>query len=321
MVQQRFKLKILPGQVRHRYLRVSLSPPAEGAEQKQHEISPQDPLVSLPNKVSINRTSGRTRSKPVGFCIYCGSTELHPDSKTKLGDEHIVAEGLGGTLILEEASCFECSKITGKTEGSILRTLLWAPRHQLGIRGKNRKRQILSYPLTTIVGGKDTVVSLPIGLHPTILFMVFLAPPRAIRTSYIPDDVSGFWLHTFGDATPIFKKGAHIASPGLDTVRFAQMLAKIAHGFAVQQLGLAHFAPLLPSFVLRSFEKTEQHTDCFNVVGGDPTIYAPSQSLHELGWEILSFGEKRLLIVSIRLFANLGAPVYRVVTGEMGVTD
>jgi hypothetical protein len=33
-----------------------------------------------------------------------------------LGDEHIVAYGLGGTIVLPEASCKECEKETGRIE-------------------------------------------------------------------------------------------------------------------------------------------------------------------------------------------------------------
>src|SRR5258705_11293662 len=45
---------------------------------------------------------------PVGHCIYCGATKYTQQADRPLGQEHIIAEGMGGTLILPEASCKEC---------------------------------------------------------------------------------------------------------------------------------------------------------------------------------------------------------------------
>jgi hypothetical protein len=246
--------------------------------------------------------------------------EYKPGSGRRLSDEHIVPEGLGGTLILPEASCADCAKITGNIEGSILRTLLWAPRRQLGVRSKKRKRAAnRGFPITTVVGGKDVVFELPIEDHPSILLLLGLKTPRMLSFRAIGEpDVAGIWTHTFGSPTALYKRGAErIASPGFDTVRFCQMLAKIAHCFAVAELGAGGFIPVLPTFILRHFQKAEQYPDCFKYVGGDPIDYAPSADLHTLGYETISLGSKKYLVVNVRLFGNLGAPVYRVVAGEV----
>ena len=42
----------------------------------------------------------------IGRCIYCGTTE------GKLSEEHITPYGLGGLLVLQEASCERCARIT-----------------------------------------------------------------------------------------------------------------------------------------------------------------------------------------------------------------
>lgn len=49
--------------------------------------------------------------RPVGRCIYCGTSE------GPLGKEHIIQESLGGRLILPRASCELCSSATSAAEG------------------------------------------------------------------------------------------------------------------------------------------------------------------------------------------------------------
>ncbi|WP_354077823.1 hypothetical protein [Constrictibacter sp. MBR-5] len=110
---------------------------------------------------------------------------------------------------------------------------------------------------------------------------------------------------------------ANFASPAIDTVKFCQLLAKIAHSFAVAEIGLGNFQPLLADFAVRSFPLREQYTDCYHLVGGDPKSYAPSEALHTLGWGVWQNGLEAYLIVCIRLFASLGAPSYVLVAGKL----
>ncbi len=56
--------------------------------------------------------------EPAGHCIYCGRTD-------GLSDEHIVAYGLGGTIVLPRTSCPQCRKITGRFEHMVLRGPMW----------------------------------------------------------------------------------------------------------------------------------------------------------------------------------------------------
>jgi len=50
----------------------------------------------------------------IGECVYCGAKE-------NLANEHIVPLALGGNLVLQNASCRSCAKITGKFEQRVLR--------------------------------------------------------------------------------------------------------------------------------------------------------------------------------------------------------
>jgi hypothetical protein len=67
------------------------------------------------------------RYPPVGKCIYCGSD----GAPGQLGLEHIIAESLGGMLLLPASSCGECAKATSAVEGRIAGELFRAIRRQM----------------------------------------------------------------------------------------------------------------------------------------------------------------------------------------------
>jgi hypothetical protein len=285
------------------------APPEEAAERR----------YDVPHRAELGDRAPTRRLPRIGKCIYCGATEFVPGSGRKLSEEHVVSEGLGGSLVLPEASCEACANKTKKIEGNVLRTVLWAPRRHLKIRGKKRKRAESLYPVTAIVDGKDVVMHLPLDAHPTMLFlMVFNAPGILCARTVGRSGIQGAWAQELGNRVQGFvNRGVrNFASPSMDTVRFCQLLAKIAHGFAVAELGLDGFMPMLPPFILREFGAKENWPNCYHVVGGNPFDWAPDEALHVLGWGFPDSGHQ-YLVVLIRLFANLGAPIFQVVVGEV----
>lgn len=300
-----------------RYLRMEIKFPPHALRRSDYDLEePPLPQFSPPNLTTISGADPAERLPPVGRCIYCRATEFEIGSKRRLSDEHIVSEGLGSRLILREASCNHCAEKTKAIEGAILRTLLWAPRRQLKLRGKRRLRIENDYPVTAIVAGKDVVVRLPLDVHPTCLLMVKLNAPRLLLPARTYSSIQGAWALELNDFNEMVRRGMpHFTSPPLDTLKFCQLLAKIAHGYAVSIFGLDNFHPLLPEFILREFASNETWPDSFNFVGGDPTEYGPSDALHVLGWGVAPTNGMDYLVVAIRLFAALGAPVYNVVVG------
>lgn len=249
------------------------------------------------------------RRTPRGKCIYCGSVRYREKDERKLGDEHVVPESLGGTLVLEQAACEACERTVNEFEQPILKSVLYAPRVHLGIRRKKRKRGEEVIKLQGRVNGKDIDVFLPIKRAPIMLFFVRLGPPGILvgRPSHVAD-VPGAWvIHLAGQIVPPGFQS--IASPVLDTFKFSQFLAKIAHCFAVDQLG-DNFTPLLPA-VIRQPASSQQ----YSLIGGEPNPSPASENLHELHLEWHRYGETDYATVRIRLFANLGAPTYWVVAG------
>jgi hypothetical protein len=284
-------------------------PPMQTAEQETPY-----PCYSVSNSLSLNANAPASRKGPIGRCIYCGVTEFEPGSNLPLSEEHVVPEGLGARLILLEASCKSCAERINVFETNMLRTLLLAPRRQMGIRGKKRKRDEKDYPVTTVVGDKDVVLRLPLAIHPTMLFLPILNAPGALCGR--SPNKTGLQGLSILELNCLEKnaRGQKIASPTLDTAQFCQLLAKIAHGYAVTCFGLDGFKPVLVDLILRKLGK-ENWIDCYHWVGGNPMEYAPNNTLHLLGWGLGLVEGVNYLVAAIRLFANLESPIFHVVVG------
>ena len=198
--------------------------------------------------------------------------------------------------------------------GNILRTSLWAPRTHLKMMTKRPKERPTKFTSMAKVSGKDVNVNLPLEDHPTMLLFPRLGPPGIlVSRPQEHADMRGMWVYRLNlNPASLSKYGIQsIASAVMNTHRFSQMLAKIAHSFAVARFGLHGFTPILLDHILHT-GKCPWH-----FVGGrdgDPTV---SNALHEIEHEECETVAKRFLLVRVRLFANLGAPGYVVVTGEL----
>lgn len=300
-----------------RLLKISLTP-LDVADQSSKDGNTPLPTYVLPERVVIHANASEDRTTRIGRCIYCDATELIPNTERPLTDEHIVARGWGGTIVLREASCNRCqTHINEQIEQPMLAGAFLAARRRLEIRGRRRKRRVADYELTAVVNGNEVKLKLPLENHPTTLL---LAGFRVARRLGGPGGPGLIFIQAFDSLSRSRKNGiGQIDSPEFDILLFCQMLAKIAHGYAVWRIGMGNFTPLLPDFITRKFEKTERYPECYELIGGLPVQFAPDQvdELHWLGHVTTEYQGKRLLVVGIRLLANLGAPIYWVVAGEM----
>jgi hypothetical protein len=304
-----------------RHLRLEFKFPEHDVINDEPLLGPESrlPPFTVPNMVTFRGDEPRLALLGVGQCIYCYATEFEPGTGIPLSEEHIISEGLGSRLVLPEASCKSCSEKTKRIEGAVLGNLLWAPRVALKIRRKKRPRSEEDFPLTAIVNGAPVTIRLPIEHHPTMLFLPVLnAPGVAINRSTDEAGIQGAWaieLNSFSKAT---QNGIrHFATPNLDTVRFCQLLAKTAHGYAVSVFGIGGFNHALTNFIKEPYDDLSKKCETrFYFVGGDPTDHEPSDELHLIGWGAYVQREITYLAVAIRLFAELGAPVYHVVVGS-----
>jgi hypothetical protein len=269
--------------------------------------------VIMPNKISITTDSRITRYPPAGRCIYCGATRYSGAEVRPLGDEHIIAEGLSGTLILPRASCRRCEKQTAKIEVNVLRGILWAPRTVMRLRTKRPKERPTSFPTMAQIGGQDVKINLPIEDYPTMLFFPRVGPPGIlVGRPRDQADMRQMWMYKMNlNAHSFAKYGIQsMASAVMDVQRVSQMFAKIAHCYATACYGIDGFTPLLLDHILGDGKFP------YHFLGGTDDERSAGNVLHELSDELIEANGTVYLLARIRLFANLGAPTYVVVTGH-----
>jgi hypothetical protein len=178
-----------------------------------------------------------------GKCIYCGETVYSHDPlirKTPLGAEHIIAEGLGGAVELEEASCQKCEEATGAVvEGDVLGRTMKAIRVHLKLKksGSGPHPKVLPLPVTGF--NQQGSVQIPIEDYPIVFYMIAYAPPNIDAADGMPMATSALIVRIKHDAQTLFQKYGvtNFASAHLDNVMMCRMLAKIGHALAVAEIG------------------------------------------------------------------------------------
>ena len=214
-----------------------------------------------------------------------------------------------------EASCKKCAEQTQAFEKAVLLHALRASRRKLKIRGKKRRRNEPTFALTVVKpDGAESVEWRTLDDHPTVLFLPkFDAPGLLVgRPEWQVPSVDQWALLLGG----ILKSDGNFCSPVMDIAAIAQLIAKIAHGFAVWQFGLDGFVPMLIELIRHDFNSDQPHPDQFHLVGGDLRNFAPhNYRLHTLGWGFFEAQSKTYVLVAARLFSYLGGPIYYAITG------
>jgi hypothetical protein len=268
--------------------------------------------------MAIDPTIKPTTYAAVGRCIYCDaevySTRVGIRS-TPFGDEHIIAEGLGGKLELPEASCQRCEHITGRiVEQDVLLRTLKSLRLHLGIRGKARSSRHATLPLQATINGKETTIDMPVEDYPILFNMPVMGNPGVFTGGEGGTQLTvGFRVLILQHNEQKLRRDYGItaaATPYWDTHMLYRMLGKIAHAFATAELGRGKFIPALPEMILTG------QPDKFNHVGGDPEPGPPAVALHQLGLGYQRANGRDYVVATIQLFANKGGPTYHVVVGE-----
>ena len=267
------------------------------------------------------RTEAQERIYPsVGFCIYCGSDTYAHGSGRQLGDEHIIPEGLGGRLILKEASCKACEKITSQTELEWLRSSLYVARVHKGF-GKKKKRTPLMLPLKVLTNGEVITKTVPLEKYPPmVVTLLFDTPEILLGLDLVDKILSGGVaigiLPSFGELLKDYlAQGSVTIEPprkSATSTQLARMLAKIAHAYAVAELGIKGFNSVLKPIILGN---DIRHLAYY--VGGSREI-PPPLSCHYSISLLNSRSATGLTVyeVEIRLLSDIqGMPTYRVIVG------
>lgn len=221
---------------------------------------------------------------------------------------------LGGNLILPKASCKRCADITKKFEQVCARAIFGPLRIRLNMPTRNRAERPaeLPVPIRRVDGAWERVM-VPANKFPAH-FVGARLPPPGIFLGNEPTDlfhatlVSMTWRENIEQL--VNKPGEAIQLHKLHWGAFCKLLVKIAHGFAVSQVGLDAFTHFLPDLILGK-------SNFFpHFIGGDPVRLEkpPSNRLCEL--QLNKLENTEYLFVTIRLFCFLDAPQYAVVVGE-----
>lgn len=246
----------------------------------------------------------RQRYAPVGRCIYCGEPAT--------SDEHIIARALGGSLLLPQASCEACAKITSAVEDHCLAKMYASARRQFGLPTYHKKRA--RRPRSLVLDGVDVPVADP-DYPGLIVSLGFDAPSILGLSPPAPEVLRGHvavgMLPEFGERLNRVRRGSQAVSfrTGLEAHVYGRMLAKIGHAYAVAELGLNGFKPLLPDII-----RQPESPFIGRLVGGSFGHGGEGEDLHEI--RIDERVGPGLVVVQLRLFADRDLPSYWVVAGE-----
>lgn len=248
----------------------------------------------------------------MGECIYCRS-------KDRLGKEHIIPYSAGGRWVLPDASCKSCAAVTGAFEGEFSRTILGPLRMLYNLptrRPKDRPKHLplkVKYPTSTDweVAYVDRsicpfLVGLPLYPMPDALTGTATQGDRTAATSEIWIRGAGFWTDRESHLQMLCEVlGASEVMPDatVNTEPFCLTVAKIAHSFAVAELGLGAFDPFLTDMIRR-----RDLSNRAEFIGGGRGNEPPSAHLHELAFAPAVSTNPEIVSVRIRLLGILGTP-------------
>ncbi len=256
--------------------------------------------------------------QPVGRCIYCGSKQ------GKIRDEHIIPYSLGGVLILPNSSCKSCENITHRFEYTVARQIFghFRMRHKLPTRRPKERPTHIEIG-TVLPNGRHGRAKVPISKFPAPLFMYkfemanFLLglPPDVDKFDWVPVSIVS------NEELDMLKEQYHwdgMLQFRAQPVEFARMLAKIAHSYAVAELGLETFRPLTLDIILGRTNNVSY------LVGGSFEIPPPEpegKHLLNITYQVETLNDlefvRAIIIVGIRLFASIETPAYHVVVGDV----
>lgn len=265
------------------------------------------------------------RYEPVGTCIYCGSRD-------DLTDEHIIPFAAGGRWILPAASCKKCAAITGAFEGEVSRTIIGPLRMLYNMptrRKKDRPKHLplkVKYPSSTDweVANVDRsicpfLVGLPLYPMPDAVTGVVSEGDQGPGTANIWIRGAAFWRNKDEHLQWLCNElGAVEVMPEarVHTEPFCLMLAKIAHSFAVAELGLDTFSPFLTEMI-----RTRDLSNRAHVIGGGRGNETASSELHNLELDSGIGIYSDVIVARVRILGVLETPTYYVAVGIRNTSD
>ena len=247
-------------------------------------------------------------------CIYCGSSDI-------LSSEHIIPYALGGRLQIHGGSCELCRKKTEKFEGLILRGEMNDVRTAPGLPSRSgHQTSRKSIPMVLAQPEGEAFVEVDAGESPILHSFARFARPSELTGLHASGiAVTGVVSFNFGSDIEEFLKGraaskAVLKSPtSLLPVEFAQMLGKIAYGFAWLNGATNYIDDMsnLIDAVLNNPNEIGRFVGCRST---ELLKYAGIQHRLQFVWQYPNF-----VCLEVQLFADAGTPTYLVVLGRSDV--
>ena len=267
---------------------------------------------------------------PVGRCIYCDS-RVYDERNTPPHTEHIIPEGLGGELILPQASCLKCEGATSSFEGTCLRRLYGPLRVHYGLPSKRIKDRPTTLPVEVRFSDTDIrSVEVPVAEHPSVIALIVMNPATLIGRGRVDGDqqiiaqylpagnilasakLADVRLRAIAKRTGALQ--AHTKHP-IVINEHKLMLAKIGHAYATAELGVDRFFPFLNHIIRR-----KDGSGLSLYVGSSDAPFSDKvfkKISHKLSIEFTRKGKIEIVVVRIRLFDNLAHPEYLVAVGRL----
>ena len=255
------------------------------------------------------------RFHPVGCCVYCGAT-----APTPLTTEHVLPQGLGGGLILPRSSCDACRRITQKIEETCLRKMLLP--YRLGVGLVQHPHEIPVETEVLIEKHPDRVerVRIPRARVPDFLVLPVLSERPGILTGRPPGAEAPYHFQLVINREEMSRVAASLGGSQvhvpthIDMVAYFQMIAKIAHCFAVATLGSDGFDPCLPPLIVGNRIDLISH-----LIGAsrDHLPVRPDALSHQIALGLIPHDDGQLVRSRVCLFAFHKAPAYDVIVGRL----
>jgi hypothetical protein len=274
-------------------------------------------ILTTPDRISF--ANHPVRYPAVERCIYCGETQ------GKLGDEHIVPYGLArNSLVLPASSCRACETVTGRIEQAVLRRTLGHIRVRFGAPSRNKKHRNDQLTLHRVKfetmepgssGATIEGLDIPSSAAPMFFISLLLDQPGILRNLALgtPLPWNMFYTYRQNEAGALLKPGEGLRVAEINPYIYAQFLAKMAYAYSVAVYGYGSFQPLVLDLI---FGRTNYFR---HWVGGEP-VAPPSieDEVHHISCSTRIIDGRSYVVVRMRLFSFLGAPVFDIVAGELG---
>jgi hypothetical protein len=195
-------------------------------------------LAEIPFKCGIPMSSFHPS---VGRCIYCGSTS------GELTEEHIIPYGLGGELVLADASCSKCATITSQFETEVMRYHLLDVRAYLNLRTRRKSKRPKEFPINRGTEDAPDEINIPIARRPMLMSLPIWNGPFVPTASvndkkthlegyaYVPVVPGGWpgWADRCVELASELSTNNIGITQSVRPVAWSRLIAKVAYGFLV----------------------------------------------------------------------------------------